>query len=263
MIAAKVMASAPSGHAVTIQKSSAAPITTNARPALTRGRQPIGYAETATDRAAINRPRRIGNEQCQPVERVRNAGQHFRRLIGEQPQRRRSRRQGDQPPHRRVTGLEQTRRVGDPACRLVFSGLERSSSGTCSQHGARLLPGARSSGNRASRTATVRQPARAVNKPSNAVLQDRGMVAELGGFAERLVDGRVERDDPADEFAPDRLGALEFGPGGGQCVDEPPADLRRNGCEQAWRAGAGRRPDRFRRARCRRRRCRCRSRWHG
>jgi hypothetical protein len=35
----------------------------------------------------------------------------------------------------------------------------------------------------------------------------------LGGFAERFVDGRVERDDPANQLAPDRLGALEFGPG--------------------------------------------------
>ena len=30
------------------------------------------------------------------------------------------------------------------------------------------------------------------------------MVAELGGFAERLLDNRVERDDAADELAPDR-----------------------------------------------------------
>jgi len=30
------------------------------------------------------------------------------------------------------------------------------------------------------------------------------VVAELGGFAERLVDNRVERDDAADELAPDR-----------------------------------------------------------
>ena len=36
------------------------------------------------------------------------------------------------------------------------------------------------------------------------ILQDRGVVAELGGFAERLVDNRVERDDAADELAPDR-----------------------------------------------------------
>ena len=35
-IAAKAMAEAPFGHAVTIQKSSTAPIVTNARPALTR-----------------------------------------------------------------------------------------------------------------------------------------------------------------------------------------------------------------------------------
>jgi hypothetical protein len=36
------------------------------------------------------------------------------------------------------------------------------------------------------------------------ILQDRVVVAKLGGFAERLVDNRVERDDAADELAPDR-----------------------------------------------------------
>ena len=63
-------------------------------------RKPIGYAEVAEAAAARNRPGRIGNEQRQPVERVRDGGQHFRRLIGEQPQRRRARREGDQPRYR-------------------------------------------------------------------------------------------------------------------------------------------------------------------
>jgi len=68
-IAAKVIASAPFGHSVTIQKSSAAPIATKARPALTR--------------AGDGGPGRILDEQSQPVQRARNARQGFGRLVSE------------------------------------------------------------------------------------------------------------------------------------------------------------------------------------
>ncbi len=53
------------------------------------------------------------------------------------------------------------------------------------------------------------------------------MVAELRGFTHRLIDGRVERDDPAQEFAPDRLGPLEFAAGNRQRVGETVGDFGR------------------------------------
>ncbi len=87
--------------------------------------------------------------------------------------------------------------------------------------------------------AAVRQPARAATNPSRRLLQHRGVVAQLRGFAERLVDDRVERDDPADELAPDRLGVLEFGSGSDQCAGEPAGDLGRNGGEQRGKPAPG------------------------
>ena len=58
---AKVMAPAPFGHAVTIQKSSAAAIATNVRPALTKGGSQSGRRRRRTATAG-NRPGGIGNE---------------------------------------------------------------------------------------------------------------------------------------------------------------------------------------------------------
>ena len=86
--------------------------------------KPVGYAEAAEAAVARNRPARIGDEQRQPVERVRDGGQYFRRLIGQQPQRRRARREGDQPPHRYVTSPQQAGRVSHPTRRLVLLRLQ-------------------------------------------------------------------------------------------------------------------------------------------
>jgi hypothetical protein len=60
-IAVKVMAVAPFGHSVAIQKSSA-PIATKPRPALTSEGSKSGAAETA----AASQPGRIGDESANP-----------------------------------------------------------------------------------------------------------------------------------------------------------------------------------------------------
>jgi hypothetical protein len=101
------------------------------------------------------------------VEGGRDAAQQFSRLIGEQPQRWRGGRKGDQPRYRCVTHTEQAARIGHPVCRLVLLGPWASSSGTCASTAAASCR-ALSSGDRARRTAIVRQLARAVNKPSTA-----------------------------------------------------------------------------------------------
>ena len=117
--AVQVIAKAPLGHTVMIQKSSAAPMTTKARPALTREREPIGHAKPDAT-ASRHRSSRIGDEQSQPVQRARNGGQHLGRLLCEQPQGRRSCRQRDQPPHRRPADPAQTDGIGDPTRRFAL-----------------------------------------------------------------------------------------------------------------------------------------------
>ena len=85
-----------------------------------------------------------------------------------------------------------------------------------------------------------RAPAGEGNDQSvQSFLQDRGVVAQLRRLTERLVDDRVERDDLADEFAPDRLGVLEFGSGSDQCAGEPAGDLGRNRGEQGGKPTPG------------------------
>src|SRR5207237_10286987 len=49
----------------------------------------------------------------------------------------------------------------------------------------------------------------------------------------------VERDDPPNELAPDRLGALEFRSGGSQGAGEPSRNLGRNGGEQSGEPARG------------------------
>jgi hypothetical protein len=141
MIAAKVIATAPFGHSVTIQKSATAPITTNARPSIDQRRKPIGDPEAADATIPSSRPGRIGKKQNQPAQGLRDTGQHFTCLVSEQAQRRRARWQRDEPLCRRVTGLEQSRRIGHPACRLIFLGPRTKWLGHLGQHSIRFPPG--------------------------------------------------------------------------------------------------------------------------
>ena len=62
-------------------------------------------------------------------------------------------------------------------------------------------------------------------------LQHWRMVAELRRFPERLVDDRVERDNPSYELAPNWLSIREIGSGQRQCVGKPARDLSGNGAE--------------------------------
>ncbi len=62
------------------------------------------------------------------------------------------------------------------------------------------------------------------------------MIAQLGGFPERFVDGRVKRDDAPQEFAPEPLQFRERWPGSRQCGREPAGDFRRQAGEQRGQA---------------------------
>ena len=234
--AAKTMAEAPLGHAVAIQKSSTAPIVMNARPALTKeGNQSGTWSQATTARRSVIR---IGDEQREPVERLRHAGQHLGGLIGEQPQRWRAGRQVDQRPHRRLTDPAQADGVGDPAGRLTVLRRRAQLLRHAAQDRRRLVP-----------IALVRQPcevhrdrAPARQSGEQAVhgpLQHRRMIAELGGLPDRLVDHRIERDDPPDELASDRLRLRQAWPGQRQGAGKSARDFGRQAREQRGQPALG------------------------
>ena len=138
-------------------------------PAIDEGRQPIGHIKPEAATARDVRESRVGDQQRQAIEDAGQASQHSGGLVGNQPQRRRAGRHRDQRPDRRITQAcafrsdRSSSRSASP-CR----GAEENWSGMLLQHSGGLLPEPRPSGNAASRTATVRQPANAANKPSTA-----------------------------------------------------------------------------------------------
>ena len=210
-IAAKVMAPAPFGHAVTIQKSSAAPITTKARAALTSE-----GSQSAMRRARWPRLRetaRAGSatSNASPLRACEIPASHFSRLIGEQTQRRCTRRQDDQPPHRRIAYPKQARRVSDPTCRLVLFSLEAKFFRYCRHRGSRLL---RRPLDRQSREHNCHRPPggqgrqQTVHRP----LQYRRMIAQLRRLAECLVNRPGQARLPG--------GRVRAGPSG--CARIPP-----------------------------------------
>src|SRR6516164_5235029 len=107
-MAVNVMARAPFGHAVTIQKISIAPITTNVRPALTKaGHQSATWS-------LVRRPASGRSGFPVSIESTDQADQHPGALVGEQPQRWRADRHCDQLPSPFAAEPSHAERVGHP-----------------------------------------------------------------------------------------------------------------------------------------------------
>ena len=169
-----------------------------------QSRKPIGHAEP-DPATAYDRSSGIGDKQSQPVEDMRNAGQHLSGLVRQQTQRWHAGGQSDQPAR---TAASQTR---------------RRPTGSAIQRPARPAPGAIAAV--AARFAGRRPPPAEpldADRPSQAhrhcapagqsgeqsvhrSLQHRRVIAQLGRLAERLVDDRVEGDDAPHELAPNLL----------------------------------------------------------
>ena len=98
-MAAKAMAKAPFGHAVDDPEQRDRSDRGKSARGIHESRQPIGHAKPDAA-AARTGSSWIVDEQGQPVERQREAGENLGRLVGKQAQRRRARRQSDVHPHR-------------------------------------------------------------------------------------------------------------------------------------------------------------------
>ena len=191
---------APFGQAVATQKSSTAPIATNARAALTSSRQPIGHAEP--EAAMAGQEAGQGHRRAAPARRARAicrpAPWLFRRRAAAAMACRPAGRAASAPPPRK-RGAEPTgsaiQRAGELAPAPIAARAEwlrRMVSAACRST---------SSGKRLRCAATARQPSSAREQAVDGGLQCRRVVAHVAGLPERLVDHRVERDDAPDEFA--------------------------------------------------------------
>ena len=202
-------------------------------PGIDQRRQPVGDAQAATAAArsagrpgsATSRASASAHAQCRPVLR---------------PPDRRAAAATASPPAGRSACAPPPRTPGAGAPDRAIQPAAWSSPGARREIAPAPLPARRSASCCASFPPRSRQNSRhrapageGCEQTVHRFLQHRRVVAELRGFAERLVDHRVERDDPADEFAPDRLGVLEFGSGDRQCAGEPAGDLGRDRGEQA------------------------------
>ena len=172
-------------------------------PRVDAGRQPVGYTEPYAAPVPEGAGR-IGDKQCEPLESLRHACQRLRGLVGKQPQRWCADGQGDQGPHRCFADLLQAYGVGHPAGRL--GGVRRRSQllRNAAEDDLRLFPGLVTRSPRK----VCRQPAPAGQSGEQSVhgpLQHRRAIAQLGGLCDRLIDDRIERRDPPDERASNRL----------------------------------------------------------
>ena len=186
-----------------IQRSSTAPIATNARAALTsagnqsgtRSRTPRrgagGRAGSATSSASPRAPARRrpapsrSDRQAAAAMACRPAG---RSASAPPPRRPLCRRTG--------SAIQQAGAAALRADRSSCGMLRRTASASCR---------ASSSGSRARCVATAAPAVQRGEQSVDGPLQHRRMIAELGGFSDRLVDDRIERDDPPDELASNRL----------------------------------------------------------
>ena len=199
-------------------------------PGIDPGRQPVGHAQP--DAAMpLERAAPAGDQQGQPLQRLRRARHCPSALVGEQPQRRRAGGQGDQRPRRRLADPLQTGGVGHPAGRRGAVRRPSQLLRNPAQHGLRLAPGRLIR----QRREVDRHAAPAGHGGEQSVhraLQHRRVVAEIGGLADRLVDDRIERRGPPDERASDRLRVRQARAGLRQGAREAAHDLGRQRREQ-------------------------------
>ena len=209
------MACAPFGHAVTIQKSSTAPITTKARPALTRAGSQSGtrsrtLPRRGTGRAGSATSRASPLSACEMPASTSAVWSASSRSDGVPAGRAISRRTAASQIRRRPTGsaIQRAGLPGPDPGRLLRRGSQLLRHWLAEQRPPPAEPG------RAGRLAQVnrhRAPARQSGEQTvDGRLQHRRVIAQLRGLAERLVDHRVERDDAPDELASHRLGVVEI-----------------------------------------------------
>jgi hypothetical protein len=139
--------------------------------------------------------------------------------------------QSGQRPHRRLTGPARADGIGHPARRhavLRRSQLPRNAS----QDSIGLLPGLVVG--QARQQHRYRAPAGLGGEQTiHSSLQHWRMVTELRGFSFRLVDDRVERDDPPDQLAPSGLRLWQLRPRQGQHAGKPARDFGRRAANNA------------------------------
>ncbi len=193
------IAAPPFGQAVATQKSSTAPIVTNARaPLTTAGSQ--SATPGATSRYPAGVPAWGIDEQRQSVEHARYAIQNFGRFIGEQPLRWRIGRQGEQRSLPLLASAAQSHRISHPAFARAWLPRRSQLGGDAGQDRfhRRLGPVVRRASQMCRNAAPTHQRCeQAVHRG----LQRRRPVAQVAGLSERLVDHRVELDDAAQKFA--------------------------------------------------------------
>ena len=200
-MATNTIAEAPFGQAVATQKSSTAPIVTNARAALTTAGSQSG-TPGRTSRCPAGGPAGGIDEQRQSVEHARHAVQApwpSRRRAAAAMACRSSGRAAFAPPARKRAAGSLDRpssAVGEPG-----SHADRSSGGNAAQDSFRAPADPRRPASVSDVPQLPRQPSSAANRPWTAVCNVDDLVAQVAGLPERLVDHRVERDDAADEFA--------------------------------------------------------------
>ncbi len=213
-------------------------------PGVDESRKPIGHAKPEAA-APRNRSSRIGDEQSEPVQRVRNTHQHLGRLVGEQPQRRCIGRQCDQPAHCCLAHPRQAYGIGDPAGRVCPGLRSKVACRRGSQFLGRHLQNSirfpsSPVGREAPQAHGHHAPARQSREQAvDGRLQHRRVIAQLRGLAESLVDYRIKCDDAPGEFPSHRLGIVEIGSCHDQRVGVPAGNFGRNGREQCSQPATG------------------------
>ena len=102
-----------------------------------QGQEPSSWTGPAPRRT---RAGRISGKQRQAIEHMRHAVQELGRLVEKQPPRRRAGRQGDETPHRCLTGLAPTDGILHPASRPLLFDSRADLDWGALQDGFRLLP---------------------------------------------------------------------------------------------------------------------------
>jgi hypothetical protein len=127
------------------------------------------------------------------------------------------------------------------SCRTAVPHIRRRPTGSSIQRSGPFCPGAERS---SIGTCAGRRPPRAPasecgEQADHCRLQHRRVKADRGGFTDRLVDCRIERNDPAEEGASDGRAVRQPGPGECKGADEAAHDLRRQGGERSGQRAPG------------------------
>ena len=170
-----------------------------------QGREPIGYleltAEYGRSGSAWKGLLSFVGEECQPIERLDHAPQGIGGAVGQKLQRRRPGRQPAERPFRiGAQGAQPTRRAG-PNGRIAGCCRRTQSVGQHLQDRLRCL-----------RALFARKTLQVIGdgapagqrriQPVHRDIQLARVIAHVGGFADRLIEDRAERDGARHQLAP-------------------------------------------------------------